>query len=202
MISSLQCATRSSCNPRLKWALLPTPIQVICIATAAACNDRVGVRRMTTKEILIVEDYGPTRAMLTFALSRAGFAVRQAPTAGSARAQLTERPPHLLLVDWMLPDSSGFELMRALKDDQLTRRLPVILLSPRAEEVYKVTALDSGADDYVTKPFSPRELVARIQTVLRSSDYVTAEPIGVHGLMLNPTSHRMSPRADCTRCGV
>jgi len=122
---------------------------------------------MTAKQILVVEDEKPIRDMIAFGLRRAGFEVREAEDVASARAGIADRRPDLLLVDWMLPDHSGVELTRALRRDKHTEDLPVIMLTARAAEQDKVTGLEVGADDYLTKPFSTRELVARIHAVLR-----------------------------------
>ncbi len=122
---------------------------------------------MAGKLILIVEDEPAIRQMIAFGLRRAGFEVREAVDYRQAREALADERPDLVLVDWMLPDMSGLELTRTLKRDRETRELPVIMLTARAEEADKVTGLESGADDYVTKPFSPRELIARINAVLR-----------------------------------
>ncbi len=122
---------------------------------------------MPAKQVLIVEDERPIREMIAFGLKRAGFEVREAEDCRAARAALADSRPDLVLVDWMLPDMSGLELTRALKRDRETRELPIIMLTARAEEGDKVAGLEGGADDYVTKPFSPRELLARINAVLR-----------------------------------
>ena len=122
---------------------------------------------MSGKSILIVEDEHAIRQMIAFGLRRAGFEVREAADCREARESLADQRPDLMLVDWMLPDMSGLELTRAIKRDRHTRELPIILLTARAEEADKVTGLENGADDYITKPFSPRELVARINAVLR-----------------------------------
>ena len=122
---------------------------------------------MTGKQILIVEDEKPIRDMIAFGLRRAGFDVREAEDCAAARASIADSRPDLLLVDWMLPDQSGLELTRAVKRTKDTQDLPVIMLTARADEHDKVSGLEGGADDYVTKPFSPRELLARINAVLR-----------------------------------
>ncbi len=122
---------------------------------------------MSGKLILIVEDEPAIRQMIAFGLRRGGFEVREAVDYRQAREALADQRPDLVLIDWMLPDMSGLELTRTLKRDRETRELPVIMLTARAEEGDKVTGLESGADDYVTKPFSPRELIARINAVLR-----------------------------------
>lgn len=147
---------------------------------------------MSAKQILIVEDERPIREMIAFGLRRAGFEVREAEDCRAAKEQLTDKRPDLMLVDWMLPDMSGLELTRQLKRDKETREVPVILLTARAEETDKVTGLEGGADDYVTKPFSPRELVARINAVLRRSTPGGGEErIEFDGLALDQASHRV-----------
>ncbi len=129
---------------------------------------------MPAKQVLIVEDERPIREMIAFGLKRHGFEVREAEDCRAARASLADRRPDLVLIDWMLPDMSGLELARSLKRDRETRELPIIMLTARAEEGDKVAGLEGGADDYVTKPFSPRELVARINAVLRRAAPTTA----------------------------
>ncbi|HTW37009.1 MAG TPA: phosphate regulon transcriptional regulator PhoB [Steroidobacteraceae bacterium] len=147
---------------------------------------------MSTKQVLIVEDERPIREMISFGLKRAGFDVREAEDCRSARALLADRRPDLILVDWMLPDMSGLELTRALKRDRELRDLPIIMLTARAEESDKVAGLDGGADDYVTKPFSPRELLARINAVLRrAAPSAEDERIAFAELALDQASHRV-----------
>jgi two-component system phosphate regulon response regulator PhoB len=148
---------------------------------------------MTARRILIVEDERAIREMIAFSLRRAGFDVAEAEDTRAARAQIADRRPDLVLVDWMLPDQSGLELTRALKKDKDTRELPVIMLTARAEEQDKVTGLEGGADDYVTKPFSPRELLARINAVLRRSAPGAAEDaVAAGGLHLDGAGHRVT----------
>ena len=150
-------------------------------------------KRMAAKQILIVEDEKPIREMIAFGLRRAGFEVLEAEDCRAARQRLADRRPDLMLVDWMLPDMSGLELTRALKRDKDTREVPVILLTARAEEQDKVSGLEGGADDYVTKPFSPRELLARINAVLRrTAPAGTEEVIAIEGLVLDGASHRVT----------
>jgi two-component system phosphate regulon response regulator PhoB len=147
---------------------------------------------MTVKNILIVEDEKPIRDMIAFGLRRAGFLVREAEDSKEARSQIADARPDLLLVDWMLPDQSGLELTRAIKRNKETQDLPVILLTARAEEQDKVAGLEGGADDYVTKPFSPRELLARIQAVLRrTSPAAGGEAIEAGAIRLDLASHRV-----------
>jgi two-component system phosphate regulon response regulator PhoB len=148
---------------------------------------------MSAKQILVVEDERPIREMIAFGLRRAGFEVREAPDARSARAEVANRRPDLLLVDWMLPDTSGLEFTREMKRSENTRELPVIMLTARAEEGDKVAGLEGGADDYLTKPFSPRELLARINAVLRRvSPAEGSESVEVEGLVLDQRSQRVS----------
>jgi two-component system phosphate regulon response regulator PhoB len=147
---------------------------------------------MTAKHVLIVEDEKPIRDLIAFGLRRNGFVVTEAADVGAARASIANHRPDLLLVDWMLPDLSGLELTRQLKRDRETQDLPVILLTARADEHDKVTGLEGGADDYVTKPFSPRELLARINAVLRRSTSVGSEEvIDQGGLVLDTASERV-----------
>jgi len=148
---------------------------------------------MSAKQILVVEDERPIREMIAFGLRRAGFEVREAADARSGRAEVANKLPDLLLVDWMLPDTSGLEFTRALKRDKETRELPVIMLTARAEEGDKVAGLEGGADDYITKPFSPRELLARINAVLRRAlPAEGSERIDIEGLVLDQSSQRVS----------
>ncbi|MGH8274745.1 MAG: phosphate regulon transcriptional regulator PhoB [Gammaproteobacteria bacterium] len=148
---------------------------------------------MEGKRILIVEDEEPIRRMLRLGLERAGFKVEETGDAQAARLAIADRPPDLVLLDWMLPGKSGMDFARELKTDDATRELPIIMVTARAEEENRVRGLDLGCDDYVTKPFSPTELVARIRAVLRRT--VTGGPeerIEVAGLVINLASQRVS----------
>jgi len=148
---------------------------------------------VTLKQILVVEDERPIREMVVFGLRRAGFQVREAADALAARAAVANNRPDLLIVDWMLPDTSGLELTRQLKRDRETSDLPIIMLTARSEEADKVAGLDGGADDYLTKPFSPRELVSRINAVLRRGAPVAAATnIEFDGLALDRASQRVT----------
>jgi len=147
---------------------------------------------MSSKRILIVEDEAPIREMVAFGLKRAGFSVMEAGSGVEAHAVISDSLPDLILMDWMLPDFSGVELTRRIKREELTRDIPVIMLTARAEEQDKVTGLDSGADDYLTKPFSTRELHARINAVLRRSAPVEqTELLKVKGLQVDAVGHRV-----------
>lgn len=147
---------------------------------------------MDEKNILVVEDERAIREMVVFTLKRAGFAVREAEDAATARHAVADRRPDLVLLDWMLPDLSGLELARSLRREDATRELPIMMLTARAAEDDKVLGLESGADDYLTKPFSARELVARIQALLRRSAGAEGDALTVGDLKLDPASHRVS----------
>ncbi|NCF72970.1 MAG: phosphate regulon transcriptional regulatory protein PhoB [Gammaproteobacteria bacterium] len=147
---------------------------------------------MTASKILIVEDEKAIREMIVFHLARAGYEVFEAEDCQSARALIADKQPDLALIDWMLPDMSGLELTRMLKRDKNHEDLSIIMLTARADERDKISGLDGGADDYVTKPFSPRELIARIQAVLRRT---TSPPDETHlagVLELDGPGHRVS----------
>ena len=148
---------------------------------------------MSNRTILIVEDEQPIRDMVAFGLKRAGFDVLEAEDSRAARAQVADRRPDLMLIDWMLPDMSGLELTRLIKRDKETREIPIIMLTARALEQDKVAGLDSGADDYITKPFSARELIARIRAVLRRGAGAPAgEALVIEGLTIDQASQRVS----------
>ncbi len=149
---------------------------------------------MSEPTILIVEDEAPIREMLAFALERAGFRWLEAEDARAAQIAVADQRPDLILLDWMLPDLSGIDLARRLKKDEHSADIPIIMLTARGEEEDKVRGLEAGADDYVTKPFSPRELVARIRAVLRRAAGAAGEeaPLEIEGLLLDPRSHRVS----------
>jgi len=157
---------------------------------------------MSSKQILIVEDEKPIRDMIAFGLRRAGFDVREAEDCSAARASIADQRPDLLLVDWMLPDQSGLELTRAIKRNKDTEDMPVIMLTARADEHDKVTGLEGGADDYVTKPFSPRELLARINAVLRRTVGTGAgAALEAGGLVLDTASHRVTAEGQVVTLG-
>ena len=143
--------------------------------------------------ILLVEDEPAIQQMVGMALRKAGYDVALASDATEAQTQIAGHLPDLMLLDWMLPGISGVEYARQLKKNDLTREVPIIMLTARGEESDKIRGFDSGADDYVTKPFSPRELVARINAVLRrASPHVSAEVIEVGGLHLDAAGHRVT----------
>jgi two-component system phosphate regulon response regulator PhoB len=156
---------------------------------------------MSAKKILIVEDEQAIRDMIAFHLSRAGYEIFEACDCREARKMIADNRPDLALIDWMLPDTSGLELTRMLKRDDDYEDLAVIMLTARAEERDMVTGLDGGADDYITKPFSPRELVARIQAVLRRASSSTDEVITAGVLQLDTAGHRVLSAGDEIKLG-
>jgi two-component system phosphate regulon response regulator PhoB len=142
--------------------------------------------------ILIVDDEPDIREVIRFTLEESGFRVLEAAHADDARRLIAEQPD-LVLLDWMLPGRSGLELAAQLKQNAKTRTIPIIMISARGEEDDRIKGLNTGADDYISKPFSPREMVARINAVLRRSkpDEVTDE-IEIAGLRIDNISHRVS----------
>ena len=143
--------------------------------------------------ILIIDDEPAIREMISFTLIGAGFECDEAADADEAEQKINHCSPDLILLDWMLPGRSGLEFAQALKRDITTSEIPVIMLTARSEETHKVLGLNSGADDYVTKPFSPRELIARILAVLRRSrPSDTSGILEIGKLLLDPDSHRVS----------
>ena len=147
---------------------------------------------MASAKILIVEDEPPVREMLRFLLKQNGMTVMEAEDAAQAGREITEHSPDLVVLDWMLPGQSGVDFARDLKRRPETRNLPIIMLTARAEEDDKVKGLEVGADDYVTKPFSPRELLARVKAVLRRVSALHGEDkVEVKSLCLDPVSHRL-----------
>jgi two-component system phosphate regulon response regulator PhoB len=145
--------------------------------------------------ILVVEDEFAIQELIAVNLEHAGHSVRRADTAAQALELIRESLPDLVLLDWLLPDRPGIDLARRLRSDRRTRDIPIIMVTARAQESDKVTGLEGGADDYLTKPFSSRELLARIQAVLRRrAPEAAAEILELHGLALDPISHRVTAR--------
>ena len=143
-------------------------------------------------KILIVEDEPAIQELLAFNVMQAGFHALRAEDADGAWQQIRAAMPDLILLDWMLPNTSGVVLAKQLRDDARTRDIPIIMLTARGEERDKILGLESGADDYITKPFSPRELMARIRAVLRRhAPQMPEETVAAGGLELSPSSHRV-----------
>jgi len=153
-------------------------------------------------KILIVEDEPAISEMIEVALVRASFGVIKAEDAEEAMRLLADTLPDLVLLDWMLPGSSGMELARRIKREELTTHIPIIMLTAKSSESDKINGLDAGADDYITKPFSPRELIARIKAVLRrTSPQVENETIEVDNLVLDTASHRITVNDESLELG-
>ena len=146
---------------------------------------------MSGKRIRLVEDERPIREMVTFALSQDGYIIDEADDSNSAEAKIAEHLPDLILLDWMLPNVSGLELLRRWKRNESMQEVPVIMLTARVEERDKVDGLNSGADDYITKPFSVKELSARIRAVLRRGAGILGDQIRIGPLQLDSKAHRV-----------
>lgn len=151
--------------------------------------------------VLIVEDEQEIREMLGFALSRNGFEVGEAASAEEALQQLEGPLPSLLIIDWMLPRMSGIDLARRLRNDEHTAGLPMIMLTARGEENDKLKSFDSGVDDYITKPFSPRELVARMRALLRRAGTPDDGILRAGDMQLDLNSHKLLVRGSAVKIG-
>ena len=143
--------------------------------------------------ILVVEDEPQVQELVAVNLEHAGHRVRRASSAGEAVTSIREELPDVLILDWMLPDESGISLTRRLREDERTRSLPILMLTARAMEQDKISGLEAGADDYLTKPFSPKELAARIKAVLRRrAPQLADDVVELGGLRLDPAAKRVS----------
>jgi len=152
--------------------------------------------------ILVVEDEPAILELIKVNLTDAGYAVKAAEDAETAREALKQRLPDLVLLDWMLPGQSGLALARQIRGDSRTRELPIIMVTARTEETDKVAGLEAWVDDYVTKPFSPRELKARIKAVLRRrAPEAAQEPLQAGALKLDPLTHRVTVDGETVSLG-
>ena len=143
--------------------------------------------------ILIVEDESPILELLALNISQAGYNPLRAISAEHAEKLISEALPDIILLDWMLPGMSGIDFARKLRSNPSTKAIPIIMLTARSDELDKVKGLEVGADDYITKPFSPRELNARIKAVLRrKAPELTEDLLQINGLELDPVSHRVT----------
>jgi len=144
-------------------------------------------------KILIIDDEAAIRQMVCLALTHAQYDCLEAADTTEAQMQILKEKPDLILLDWMLPKQSGVEYARTLRREKLTQHIPVIMLTARTEEEDKVRGLDSGVDDYITKPFSTRELLARIKALLRRTAPLAADTaVEMDGLALDPVTHRVT----------
>jgi len=152
--------------------------------------------------ILVVEDEPAIQELISISLARNGHTVRRSANAREAYEAVAAALPDVILLDWMLPDGSGPSLARRLRSETRTREVPIIMLTARAGDDDKVAGLDSGVDDYVTKPFSPRELEARIQAVLRRRlPQLSKEAVEVEGLVLNPATRTVTGKGRTLKMG-
>jgi len=143
--------------------------------------------------VLVVEDEPAIQELISYNLQQAGHQAMRAGTAEDALNIMRHALPDLVLVDWMLPGLSGIELAKRIKSDKRTKTVPIIMLTARAAEEDKLSGLETGADDYITKPFSPRELNARVKAVLRRrAPQMTDDVVAIEGLRLDPASHRIT----------
>lgn len=144
-------------------------------------------------KILIVDDESAIRQMVCLALSQANYDCLEAADTAQAQEKILADKPDIILLDWMLPGLSGVEYARRLRREKLTQHIPIIMLTARTEEEDKVKGLDSGADDYITKPFSTRELLSRIRAQLRrAAPHAVESPVDIEGLALDPVTHRVN----------
>ncbi len=143
--------------------------------------------------ILIVEDEADIQELVAFNLQRAGHTPLRAASAEEAQEQVRAQLPDCIVLDWMLPGMSGVEFARWIRGNKRTAAVPIIMLTVRSDEEHKLAGLEAGADDYVTKPFSPRELIARVKAVLRRrTPQATDDMVEIEGLHLDPARHRVS----------
>ena len=146
-----------------------------------------------THRILVVEDEPSIAELIAINLTHAGYEVERALQTDLAMNMMRDQLPSLLILDWMLPGKSGVQFAKELRSNELTRSLPILMLTAKSDESDKVLGLDSGADDYVTKPFSPKELVARVKALLRRQTPIEdSGPLAVGPLRMDPLSHRVT----------
>ena len=153
--------------------------------------------------ILVVEDEPAIQELVSFTCATNGYQVVRADSVAAAQACIRSELPDLVILDWMLPDRSGIDLMRELRADERTRALPVIMLTARSAETDRVSGLDAGADDYVVKPFSPRELMSRVRAVFRrKAPQHAGEPMTYGPLTIDPVRHEVSVSGQAVKMGL
>jgi len=163
--------------------------RTFCIGERALCGNQKMVSRMKAS-ILVVEDEPAIQELIAVNLVRAGYNVLRAGDSETAQRLLHVSMPSLAIVDWMLPGKSGIALIRILRAEPATRDLPIIMMTARSDEHDKVLALESGADDYITKPFSPREMLARVHAILRRlAPEAASASIEIGSLLINPVNY-------------
>jgi two-component system phosphate regulon response regulator PhoB len=156
---------------------------------------------MANKTILIVDDEDSIRDMISMSLELNGYQCLHAGTALEAHTTITEQRPDLILLDWMMPGISGIELARRLRRDNATKNIPIIMITAKGEENNKIEGFDSGADDYITKPFSTKELTARIKALLRRTGNGEEASLEYNGLAIDPVAHRVSIHGEPIKLG-
>jgi two-component system phosphate regulon response regulator PhoB len=153
--------------------------------------------------ILVVEDEPAIQELVSFTCTNNGYAVRRAESARAAQDAIRHELPDLVILDWMLPDRAGIELLRDLRTDERTKALPIILLTAKSAEGDKVAGLDAGADDYVVKPFSPRELVSRLRAVFRRrAPEHSGEALTYGSLSIDPSRHEVRVGGQLVKMGL
>ena len=158
---------------------------------------------MSAASILVIEDEPAIQELVAYTCSTQGYTVRRADTVGAARDAIDRELPDMVLLDWMLPDRSGIELLKELRSHERTKVVPVIMLTAKGSEADKVVGLDTGADDYVVKPFSPRELVSRIRAVFRSrAPEHSGETLEYGSLTLDPSRHEIQADGKSIKMGL
>ena len=158
---------------------------------------------MTAASILVIEDEPAIQELVAYTCIEQGYTVRRADSARAGRDAIDRELPDMVLLDWMLPDKSGIELLRDLRGHERTRTVPVIMLTAKSNEADKVVGLDTGADDYVVKPFSPRELISRIRAVFRRrAPEHSGEALEFGPLRIDPSRHEMSVGGTAIKMGL
>ena len=153
--------------------------------------------------ILIVEDEPAIQELVAYTCTSNGYAVRRAESVGAAHNAIGQELPDLVLLDWMLPDKPGIELLKNLRTEERTRELPVIMLTARGSEADRVVGLDTGADDYVVKPFSPRELISRIRAVFRRrAPQLSGDSLAYGPLAIDPARHEVTAGGKVLKVGL
>ena len=170
------------------------------VPEALSCS-RSRSHQMSGKRILLVEDERTIREMVTFALRQDGYLIDEAEDGSSAEIKMAEHLPDLILLDWMLPNVSGLELLRRWKRNESTQEIPVIMLTAKVEERDKLDGLDSGADDYIAKPFSVKELSARIRAVLRRGAGTHESQVSIGPIKLDSKAHRVYVHGESINLG-
>jgi len=184
-------------NPCLPVVSVVRPVSSNCHKSVICLkfNNRVLLSGYDTMKetILVIEDESAIREMLGYALMKDGYEFQEAADVEEARSLIEQNKPDLILLDWMLPGISGVDYARRLRSDAVTRDIPIIMLTAKSDETDKIRAFDTGADDYITKPFSTRELLARIRAVIRrSAKEGGVDRVEIQGLRLDPETYRVT----------